>query len=186
MLKIWMFLTSSFIFCLTFWAVFYVEKTEHQIPIFGIVGATIVAITSVITVTLNNKKTKEREFELLILKEKQKVFEHFYNAYFEILKNIKKGKKQALSNKIESEMMEFKRGLMNWGSEELIQNYLDYDSKLIQADGNTDSFDMLKDGNKFLKDLRKEMGFSDSDGLNIMSVILTAEAREEMKDKLKR
>ncbi len=45
---------------------------------------------------------------------------------------------------------------------------------------------MLKDGDKFLKDLRREMGFKDSDEVNIMSVILTAEAREELKDKAKR
>ena len=186
MLKIWMFLTGSFIFTLAYWAIFYVEEIKHQIPIFAIIGAVITAITSVITVTLNNKKAKERELELLVLKEKQKVFEHFYNAYFEILKNVKKKKKQALSPKIESEMMEFKRGLMNWGSEELIKNYLDYDAKLIQANDDTDTFDMLKDGDKFFKDLRKEMGFSDSGKVNIMSVILTAEAREEMKDKPKR
>ena len=148
MLKIWMFLTGSFIFSLTFWAIFYVEKIEHQIPIFGIVGAIITAITSVITVTLNNKKAKERELELLVTKEKQKAFEHFYNAYFEILKNVKKGKKQAASSKVESEMMEFKRGLMNWGSEELIKNYLDYDSKLVQNNDMQDTFEMLKGTNR--------------------------------------
>lgn len=186
MLKIWMFLTGSFIVSLTYWAVFYVEKIEHQIPIFGIVGAIITAITSVITVTLNNKKAKDRELEIIVVKEKQKVFEHFYNAYFELLKNVKKGKTHGLSNKAESEMMEFKRGLMNWGSEELIKNYLEYDSKLLQSRNKSDTFDMLKDGDKFLKDLRREMGFKDSDEVNIMSVILTAEAREELKDKTKK
>ena len=82
-LKFWMLLTGSFIVSLTFWAIFYIDKIEHKIPIFGIVGMIITAITSVITVTLNNKKAKEREYELLIVKEKQKTFEHFYNAYFE-------------------------------------------------------------------------------------------------------
>ncbi len=183
--KFWMFLSGSFIVSLSLWAIFYVEKTEHQIPIFGIVGAIITAITSVITITLNNKKAKEREFELLIVKEKQKVFEHFYNAYFEMLKNVKKGKAHGLSNKAELEMMEFKRGLMNWGSEELIQNYLDYDSKLLQAKDSNNVFEMLKDGDKFLKDLRKEMGFKDTDKVNIMSIILTAEAREELNEKSK-
>jgi hypothetical protein len=76
-------------------------------------------------------------------------------------------------------MMEFKRGLMNWGSEELIQNYLDYDSKLLQSKDRNNVFEMLKDGDKFLKDLRKEMGFKDTDKVNIMSIILTAEARED-------
>lgn len=161
---------------------FHVEKTEHKTPIFGIVGAIIAAMTSVITVTLNNNKAKEREFELLVLKEKQKAFEHFYNAYFEILKNIKRSKEHILSNKAQSEMMEFKRGLMNWGSQELIKNYLDFDSNLLKSkDGN--GLDMLKVGDKFLKDLRNEMGFKDTDEVNIMSVILTAEAREELKKK---
>ncbi len=114
------------------------------------------------------------------------MFEHFYNAYFELLKNVKKGKIHGLSNKAESDMMEFKRGLMNWGSEELIENYLEYDSKLLQSKNKSNTFDMLKDGDKFLKDLRREMGFKDSDEVNIMSVILTAEAREELKDKSKR
>jgi hypothetical protein len=183
--KFWMFLSGSFIFGLTTWAIFYLEKTEHQIPALGIVGAIITALTSVITVTLNNKKAKERELELLIVKEKQKAFEHFYNAYFEIFRNIKKDKSEGLTNKASEEMLEFKRGLMNWGSEELIQNYLDFDEKLLRSQESRSTFDILKDGDKFIKDLRKEMGFHDSNKVNIMSIILTSEAREELKEKLK-
>ncbi len=183
--KLWMVLLIGFLIGLSTWAIYFIDKTEHQIIIFGIVGAIIVAITSVLSVTLNNKNIKERERELLVIREKQKVFEHFYNAYFEMLKAVKKGKTRNISNKAESEMLEFKRGLMNWGSEELIQNYLDFDSKLLHSKGENSTFDMLRDGDKFLKDLRREMGFYDSDKINIMSVILTAEARDELKVKSK-
>lgn len=182
MIKLWMFLTTVFVCSLAYWAIFFVEDIKYQIPIFGIIGAIITAITSVITVTLNNKNTKERELELLVLKEKQKVFEHFYNAYFEILKNVKNTKKQVLSQKVESEMMDFKRGLMNWGSEEIIKKYLDYEANLERAQENTGTFDMLKVGDTFFKDLRKEMGFHDSGKVNIISIILTPEARGELKD----
>jgi hypothetical protein len=76
--------------------------------------------------------------------------------------------------------MDFKRGLMNWGSEELIQSYLLFE-EIIGKQGNSTS-EMMKIGDKFIKDLRKEMGFNDSNNLNIMSIILTAEAREELKN----
>ena len=61
------------------------------------------------------------------------------------------------------------------------KNYLDFDSKLLHSKKDNSTFDMLKDGDKFLKDLRREMGFNDSDKTNIMSVILYAEARDELK-----
>jgi uncharacterized membrane protein len=180
---IWMVLLLGFLIALSSWAIFFVDKVEYQIPIFGIVGAIMTAITTVLSVTLNNKKIKEREFELLVAKEKQKVFEHFYNAYFEMLKLSQiKNKSQAskLSKNAESEMMEFKRGLMNWGSEEIINDYLEYESKLTRSRDEGSKFDMLTDGNKFLHDIRRELGFIGSGKVNIMSIILTVEAREEL------
>ena len=118
------------------------------------------------------------------LKVNQRIVKEKVNL-FEMLKGVKRGKKQGLSNKAEEEMLAFKRGLMNWGSEELIQNYLEFDAKLISSNDDRNEFDLLKDGDKFLKDLRKEMGFNDTDKVNIMSIILTAEAREELSEKSK-
>jgi len=178
--KFWFLLSGILIVSLSSWAIFFVEKTEHQIAIFGIVAVIITAITSVITVTLNSNNEKEKELELIIIKEKQKVFEHFYNALFEILKTVKQGDPQGLSKKAEQEMMEFKRGLMNWGSEDLIQKYLDYEHNLIQSQSNKDPMETIKKADRFLKDLRKEMGFKDTNKINIYSIILTAEARDEL------
>jgi len=98
--KLWMaflFLLLAGFLC---WGIFYVEDLKSKISILGIVAIIVAAVTSVLTVTINNKKAKEREYELHILKEKQKVYEHFYNSYFEILKGVKKGNK-GLSNKVE-------------------------------------------------------------------------------------
>jgi hypothetical protein len=75
--------------------------------------------------------------------------------------------------------MEFKRGLMNWGSEEIIQSFLLFEENIGKPNQSTS--EMLNNGNKFIKDLRKEMGFHDSKELNIMNIILTVEAREELK-----
>jgi hypothetical protein len=97
-----------------------------------------------------------------------------------VLKSVKKGNHNKNAIKIENELMDFKRGLMNWGSEELIQGYLLFEEN-IGKQGNSTS-EMMKIGDKFIKDLRREMGFNDSNNLNIMSIILTAEAREELKN----
>ena len=163
------------------WGIFYVDDLQPKISILGIVAIIVAAFTSVLTVGINNYKAKEREYELHILKEKQKVFEHFYNSYFEMLKGVKKGSK-GLSNKVEQEMMEFKKGLMNWGSDQLIKEYLEFDTKLIESEGKPDKFSILKDGNDFIKALRKELGFNDAEEVNVMSIILTAEARKELKE----
>ena len=62
------------------WGIFYVDDLQSKISILGIVAIIVAAFTSVLTVGINNAKVKEREYELHILKEKQKVFEHFYNC----------------------------------------------------------------------------------------------------------
>ncbi len=159
--KFWMFFLFLLLTGFLIWGIFYVDDLQSKIAILGIVAIIVAAFTSVLTVGINNNKAKEREYELHILKEKQKVFEHFYNSYFEMLKGIKKGNK-GLSNKVEQEMMEFKKGLMNWGSDQLIKEYLAFDTKLIESEGNPDKFNILKDGNDFIKALRKELGFNDS------------------------
>jgi len=130
------------------------------------------------TVNINNKKTKEREYELHILKEKQKVLEHFYNAFFEIFKN-NKGNRIELTKKTIEEMSLFKKGLMNWGSEDLINKFIEYENLIAVEEGNTRN--ILNAANIFLREIRKELGFEDSKNLKLMSVMLTAEAREELK-----
>lgn len=174
-----MFILCILLFGLIIWGIWFVDKIENKISIFGIVAVIMAAFTSVLTVTINNRKAKEREYELHILKEKQKVYDHFYNSFFDLLKGSKKGK-QEVTSKTMNEMMLFKQGLMNWGSERLIQKYIEYDNKLTQPDT---TFNMLLDGNKFLKEIRKEMGFQDSKNLNLIDIILTSEAREELRIK---
>lgn len=72
----------------------------------------------------------------------------------------------------------FKKGLMNWGSEELIKNYIEYEDNIDLNKGNTSA--ILNDANTFLKEMRKELGFKDSKSLKLMTVLLTAEARVEL------
>ncbi len=180
----WMFLLIIFSVCLLIWGVFYVHELQSKIAVLGIVAIIITAFTSVIVVNVNNNKAKEREYQLHILKEKQMVFEHFYSFYFEILSSVKKpSNNNAVSKKAEQELILFKKGLMNWGSDRLIQKYIAFDDKIAKSydDGNT--LHMLNETNNFMKELRKELGFTDLEGLNLMSIILTSDARKEFAEK---
>lgn len=174
---IWMIVLFALLCGLLVWGIWFVQEEKNKISIFGIVTVIMAAFTSVLTVTINNKKAKEREYDFHVLKEKQKVYEHFYNCFFDLLKSSIQGKP---TNKIKNvnEMMLFKQGLMNWGSERLIQEYIEYDNKLTSTKSN---FNILEDGNNFLKEIRKEMGFVDSKNLNLIDIILNSEAREELR-----
>ena len=172
----WMTFLFFLLIGLLIWGIWYVPKIENKIQVFGIIAVIMAAFTSVLTVTINNKKAKEREYDLHILKEKQKVYEHFYNTLFELFSRSKKNG-QGLSNEAINEMMLFKQGLMNWGSERLIRKYIEYDNKLTQG---KQTFDIINDGDEFLKEIRKEMGFKDSEELSLMSIIMNNEARDEL------
>jgi len=173
----WLFILISILVSLTIWGIFFIDSIDSKIAVFGIVAVIVAAFTSVMTVNINNKKTREREYELHILKEKQKVCEHFYNTFFEIFRNIKKNH-NGLTKKTIDEMALFKKGLMNWGSEELIRRFIEYENNIFINEGNTMA--TLNNADAFLKEMRKELGFKDSSSLKLMTVLLTAEAREEL------
>lgn len=185
MMKVWMAFLVLFLVSLTGWGTFIVEGVEHKILIFGIVGALITTIISVHSITLNHNKVKERELELLRIKEKIKVFQYFYTAYFDLIASVKAGSGSKITPKIISDMMEFKKGLMNWGSEELIANYLDFDIQSQLPADPSDPFRIIRDGDKFLKDMRKDLGFEDKGKVNVMNIILDTEARQEFETSAK-
>lgn len=99
-INIWLFILILILVSLSIWGIFYIKNIDSKIAVFGIVAIIVAAFTSVMTVNINNKKTREREYELHILKEKQKVCEHFYNAFFEIFKNIKKNREGLTKKKL--------------------------------------------------------------------------------------
>jgi|GEM_PF-3334301 len=177
--KLWLSLLSLFLAALLLWSVLGISETQHRIAILAIVGVVLTAMSSVFTIVINNKEAREREIRLLIQKEQQKVFEHFYVAFFEILKATKDNKKNPLTKTVIHEMYEFKRGLMSWGSEKLIADYLQYETEMTEASSDGISA-VLKVGDKFLKSMRKELGFEDKGTVNIMSIILDVQARRDL------
>ena len=71
--NLWMGVLITLLTGLIIWAVFFIESDNQKIAVFAIVGVLITAITSVVTVNLSTQKAKEKEYELMLVKEKQKV-----------------------------------------------------------------------------------------------------------------
>ena len=179
MLRFWLTVLFSFVVGLSVWAVISAMEIQHRIAIFAIVGVILTAITSVLTIVTNNSEAKARDTALLIRKEQQRVFDHFYNAFFQHIKNTKspsgkQGEKEAID-----ETYQFRQGLMCWGSESLIAGYLEYERDLAASVG-AGLPAMIGVGDKFINLMRAELGFQDSGKVSIMSVILDAEARNEL------
>ena len=102
--NLWMMFLFILLISLTIWGIAYVTKVENQIKVLGIVAVIMAAFTSVLTVSINNRKAKEREYELHVLKEKQKVYQHFYNILFEGFERSKNGQ-TGISKKMIEEML---------------------------------------------------------------------------------
>jgi hypothetical protein len=171
-----------FVLSLSTWAITGNLNTEQRITIFGIVGVVIAAITSVYSIGLNHQKTKEREIENIHLNELKIVLQHFYDAVTESMIHVKKNSHTDFSKKVESEMIQFKKGLMNWGSEKLIKSFILYDNILTSQDPLINHKMKINATNAFLRDIRKELNFRDNIDLNIFSIFLTTEARKELED----
>jgi len=71
------------------------------------------------------------------------------------------------------------------GSEHLISRFLEYEKSLL-TNKDKDAIVFVNQADKFLKEIRREMGYEVSDKVSLISILLTAEAREELKDKLKK
>lgn len=177
--RFWLSVLIIFIVSLSMWAIFFIDSESHRISVFTLVGGIVTTITSVMTVAITSKKTKEREIELILLKEKQKVFEHFYNFYFKLLKGTKSQDPNiSLSEKDVEELLEFRKGLMSWGSEELIRQYMIFEDEI--AVESKSAHERFKIAGRFFAAIRKEMGFADSADLNVIAIVLNSTARSEL------
>jgi len=81
-LTIWMIVLIAFLASILVWGIFFIQDEKNKVAILGVIAVILAAITSVLTVSINNRKAKEREYEFHVLKEKQKACEHFYNMLF--------------------------------------------------------------------------------------------------------
>lgn len=72
--SLWMNVLATLLVGLIIWAIFFIEDNNQKIAVFAIVGVLITAVTSVVTVNLSTQKAKEKEYELMLIKEKQEFF----------------------------------------------------------------------------------------------------------------
>ena len=184
--NLWMGVLITLLTGLIIWAVFFIESDNQKIAVFAIVGVLITAITSVVTVNLSTQKAKEKEYELMLVKEKQKVFNHFFNVLFEIIKSSKEHRKTNMPLVIK-EYMNFKRGLMIWGSEEAINSFITFDRVFqnLSKEGHLDENEKIASLSVIeiiLKSIRKDLKYSVSDKIFLTGVLLGIKEQQILKN----
>ncbi len=184
--NLWMGVLITLLTGLIIWAVFFIESDNQKIAVFAIVGVLITAITSVVTVNLSTQKAKEKEYELMLVKEKQKVFNHFFNVLFEVIISSKEHRKTNMPLVIK-EYMNFKRGLMIWGSEEVINSFITFDHVIqnLSKEGNLDEDKKIASLSVIeiiLKSIRKDLKYSVSDKIFLTGVLLDIKEQQILKN----
>ncbi len=172
----WVWIAGMILFLigLNFWRFHYFKEESSKVAILGLSGVILAAITSVFTVVVNNSATKQRELEFSVLQEKRKAYSIFYEIIFKALKNQKKtGKKDDITVE---EYLEFKKGVMNWGGEFLIKEFIVFDNNL-NSEASKDFILIVKNYDRFLKAIRKDLGLETSNQVNLIEVLLDKEAR---------
>lgn len=179
---IWSSILIVFLIFINVFGFYYFEEESSKVAILGLSGVILAAVTSVFTVVINNMHSKKREYEFLVFKEKQKTYEYFYEALFLALNKEKQKKdkegKIILPKEAVIAMSNFKKGIMSWGSEKIIQEYLDYEEKLIT---NNEVNNTLKIANDFLISIRKELGYEVHKNTPLVTIILDNESRFKFK-----
>ena len=184
--NLWMGVLITLLTGLIIWAVFFIESDNQKIAVFAIVGVLITAITSVVTVNLSTQKAKEKEYELMLVKEKQKVFNHFFNVLFEIIISSKEHRKTNMPLVIKV-YMNFNRGLMIWGSEEAINSFITFDRVFqnLSKEGNLDENEKIASLSVIeiiLKSIRKDLKYSVSDKIFLTGVLLGIKEQQILKN----
>ena len=187
--SLWMNVLATLLVGLIIWAIFFIEDNNQKIAVFAIVGVLITAVTSVVTVNLSTQKAKEKEYELMLIKEKQEVFNHFFNALFELIISSKENRETNMPF-VTKEYMNFKRGLMIWGSEEIINSFIVFDSAFqnlrkennLSQDETMMYFYVIE---TFLKSIRKDLKYSVSDKISLTDVMLDIKGRQTLKSPIK-
>ncbi|MDH5639612.1 MAG: hypothetical protein OEZ04_14085 [Nitrospinota bacterium] len=145
---------------------------------------------------------KMREIEARHFADKQQAYLKYFNIVFEELEKIKKLKSSSADTsskgedkkkeKLQEDMMEFKKGLMTWGSSKAIRAWNDFE--MLSGEGpieNQQPEEKIKEFNSasdnFLRVIREDLGHDDSSLKpgSLWGLILNAKSKRELFEQLK-
>jgi len=120
---------------------------------------------------IRNREIKARHFI-----EKKNAYMCFFNLVFEIISSFK-NKRPIIDDRLINEIWGFKKELMVWGDQEVLQAYREYEEKsAAQPEGILLAVDNL------LRAIRKDLGHDDSKLKpgELVSILIVAEDREKI------
>lgn len=163
---------------LVYWSIFVLKDTNEKLTAFGITGVLLTGLVTLVTFSINSLQAKEKEYDAIALKEKLVSYEFFYVAIVDIIRT--KGENQSKTGKkLVSDLITFKKGLMSWGSERLIKNYIAFENDVFYSEHLTLA-EKVKRIDEILKEIRREFGYKDSKSLKLFELFLEKDARKEL------
>lgn len=127
----------------------------------NVVASIIAALTAVFGILYNQHQTKIREIQETHRSKKVELYNEFMEMMFDFLDKEKQGKYKSvaegkLPREVELKFMKFHRGLITWGSSDVIQKYIAFRNYANMPK----SANLLKYVNDLLMSIRKDLGNS--------------------------
>jgi len=167
------------LFCyLLYWSIFVLENIDQKLTALGITGILLTGLITLVTISINNLQAKKREYDSISLKEKLASYEFFYVAIVDIIRTKNENQNRS-GKKLVSDLTTFKKGLMGWGSERLIKQYIDFENDVFYSEHLTIA-QKVERIDKILKEIRREFGYKDSKKLKLFELFLEKDARNEL------
>jgi len=144
----------------------------------GITAAIIAGFVTVIGGIFSHHQIQKREIKARHFIEKKNAYMHFINLVFDVIKAIK-NKSTIPMDKLEKVMLVFKRELIVWADQDVLQAYRKYEEG---SSNNSEPEDTLLIIEDLLRAIRKDLGHDDSQ-LNrgdLIGMLIVAEDRKKL------
>jgi len=128
-------------------------------------AASIAAFVSVITFLFGRYFEQKRELKQKINSEKIKVYKGFFDFYFDLFSYEKIHGEPKPELDLMKEMLEFRKVLILWGSDSVIDAYVEFKDRMVEfGEGEDDlptkTAKMMKASANVLASMRKDIGYT--------------------------
>ncbi len=144
----------------------------------GITAAIIAALIAVAGGIFSHNQTQKREIKARHFTEKKKAYMLFTDLMFKIILSVKNGT-QVAQKDLEKGMMAFKRELLIWGDQDVLQTCEKYEQI---AANKPEPREILLATDELLRAMRKDLGHDDSQlkPFDLVSTCIVATDKEKL------
>lgn len=147
----------------------------------GISAAVIGAVTVIAAGIWSHYSSRRRDINSRHFIEKKNAYMHLIDLIFDLFESTKNDK-EIPEKEIEKRLFKFKKELMVWGDQTVIEKLAEYENKMAEPKINSDPSEQLLTVDDLLRVIRSDLGHNDSELRrgSLVGMLLIANDREKL------